>query len=61
MAGARQLGIDGITGSIKVGKRADLCVFDQDITTIATDHIYSARCLLTLMDGTARHDARNAT
>jgi hypothetical protein len=36
-------------------------VFDQDITTIATDHIYSARCLLTLMDGTARHDARNAT
>jgi predicted amidohydrolase YtcJ len=60
LAGARQLGIDSITGSIREGKRADLCVFDQDFTAIPTDHIYSARCLLTLMDGVARHDARTA-
>jgi predicted amidohydrolase YtcJ len=61
LAGARQLGIDGIAGSIKEGKRADLCVFDQDITVLPTDRLYSARCLLTLMDGVARHDARSAT
>ncbi|MEN9388658.1 MAG: hypothetical protein RLZZ255_1634 [Cyanobacteriota bacterium] len=60
IAGARQLGIDNITGSILEGKRADLCVLDQDLTTIRTDRIYSARCLLTLMDGVARHDARTA-
>jgi predicted amidohydrolase YtcJ len=60
LAGARQLGIDSITGSIREGKRADLCVFDQDLTAIPTDRIYSARCLLTLMDGVARHDARTA-
>jgi predicted amidohydrolase YtcJ len=60
IAGARQLGIDNITGSILEGKRADLCVLDQDLTTIGTDRIYSARCLLTLMDGVARHDARTA-
>jgi predicted amidohydrolase YtcJ len=58
VAGARQLGIDAITGSIKVGKRADLCVLDQDLTAMPTDRIYSSRCLLTLMDGVARHDAR---
>lgn len=60
LAGARQLGIEAITGSIKVGKRADLCVLDQDLTAVPTDRIYSARCLLTLMDGVARHDARSA-
>jgi predicted amidohydrolase YtcJ len=58
VAGARQLGIDAITGSIKVGKRADLCVLDQDLTAMPTDRIYSSRCLLTLMDGVVRHDAR---
>jgi len=60
LAGARQLGIDAIAGSIKEGKRADLCVFDQDITALPMDRLYSARCLLTLMDGVARHDARTA-
>ena len=60
LAGARQLGIDAITGSIKEGKRADLCVLDQDLTAVPTDRIYSTRCLLTLMDGVARHDARSA-
>jgi predicted amidohydrolase YtcJ len=61
IAGARQLGIDGITGSIKVGKRADLCVLDRDLTRLPADEIYSARCRLTLMDGVARHDARQTT
>lgn len=60
IAGARQLGIEAITGSIKVGKRADLCLFDRDLTTLPSERIYSARCLLTLMDGIARHDARSA-
>ena len=58
IAGARQMGIDGITGSIKAGKRADLCVLDQDLTQLPVDRIYNARCLLTLMDGVVRHDAR---
>jgi predicted amidohydrolase YtcJ len=60
LAGAGQLGIDAITGSIREGKRADLCVLDQDLTAISTDRIYSVRCLLTLMDGAARHDAGKA-
>ena len=60
LAGAKQLGLEATTGSLKVGKRADLCLFDRDLTTLPTDQIHSARCLLTLMDGMARHDARAA-
>ena len=60
LAGARQLGIDGITGTIKVGKRADFCLLDQDLTRLPSDQIYRARCLLTLMDGETRHDARSS-
>ena len=60
IAGARQLGLEAITGSIQVGKRADLCVFDRDLTRLPSDRIHSARCLLTLMDGRARHDSRRA-
>jgi predicted amidohydrolase YtcJ len=58
VAGARQPGIECMTGSIKVGMRADLCVFDQGITRLASDQIYSAGCELTLMDGEGRPDAR---
>lgn len=61
IAGARQLGIDAITGSIEVGKRADLAVIDRDITAIPTDAIYQTRCLLTLMDGIARYDGLGTT
>ncbi|MFM9103111.1 MAG: hypothetical protein ACKOPS_17975 [Cyanobium sp.] len=43
-----------------MGKRADLCVFDRDLTRLPSDRIHSARCLLTLMDGRARHDSRRA-
>jgi len=57
IAGARQLGLEAITGSIKVGKRADLCVFDRDLTSTSSDQIYAGRCLMTLMDGVVRHNA----
>ncbi len=50
-----------MTGSIKVGKWADLCVFDQDITRLPGDQIYRAACVLTLMDGEVLHGARKST
>lgn len=58
IAGARQLGLDAITGSIKVGKRADLLVCDRDLTTLPSDQLYDTRALLTMMDGVVRHDSR---
>ena len=61
VAGARQPGIECMTGSIKVGMRADLCVFDQDITRLPGDQIYRAACVLTLIDGEVLHGARRST
>ena len=57
IAGARQLGLEAMTGSIKVGKRVDLCVFDRDLTSSSSDQIDAGRCLMTLMDGVVRHNA----
>ncbi len=39
------------TGSLEVGKRADLVVVDRDITAIPSDRIGETRVLLTVLDG----------
>lgn len=51
LAGARQMGLEAITGSIRVGKRADLVLLDRDLTAIPTEDIHRTNVLLTLMDG----------
>jgi predicted amidohydrolase YtcJ len=48
---ARQLFLDRETGSIEVGKRADLAVWDVDPLTAPLDRVKEMRCLLTLLDG----------
>ncbi|MDG1713485.1 MAG: amidohydrolase family protein, partial [Woeseiaceae bacterium] len=39
------------TGTIEVGKRADLIVLDRNLFNIPTTEISEAKVLLTLMDG----------
>ena len=43
--------IEKETGSITVGKAADLVVFDKDLFKIAPQEIESAKVLLTLFAG----------
>ncbi len=48
--------LDDETGSIEVGKLADLVVLDRDIEAEPTDRIGEARVLLTLIEGVPVHD-----
>jgi predicted amidohydrolase YtcJ len=48
------------TGSIEVGKRADVAVFDRNIFEAPTDEIASARCLQTFVDGQRVYAAADA-
>jgi predicted amidohydrolase YtcJ len=44
-------GLDAETGSIEVGKAADLAVLDRDLFSVPVDQIHRQRVLLTLLEG----------
>ncbi|PEK27947.1 amidohydrolase [Bacillus wiedmannii] len=48
---AKALGLDNITGSIKVGKSADMVLLDEDITKMSADKIPNAKVLVTVLQG----------
>ena len=51
LASAEILGLDKITGSIEVGKSADIIVLDKNIFKIDPWRIHTANVILTLIDG----------
>ena len=52
--------LEGETGSIEVGKRADVAVFDRNIFDAPVDEIASAKCLQTFVDGERVYAAADA-
>ncbi len=54
---ARLLHQDNMTGTIEVGKFADLVVIDRDITELPVDQIGAAQVMATLLQGEAVFDA----
>jgi predicted amidohydrolase YtcJ len=44
-------GLDDVTGSIEVGKLADLVVLDRDLFDRGAGEIHEARVALTLVEG----------
>lgn len=48
---AHQMFMDGITGSLEPGKRADVAVWDTDFYAAPTPAIKDAACLMTIFDG----------
>ena len=56
MAGARMLGIADVTGSIEVGKRADLILLNQDIFEVWVTEIPKTEVLMTMFQGEVVHD-----
>jgi predicted amidohydrolase YtcJ len=51
---------DQYTGSIELGKRADLAVFDRNVFAHPTDEIAGTRCLMTYVDGQQVYAAADA-
>lgn len=49
--GARQMFLEDKIGSLEVGKRADIAVWDRDLYSVLTDQIKDMKCLMTLLDG----------
>ncbi|AQS39515.1 putative TIM-barrel fold metal-dependent hydrolase [Shewanella psychrophila] len=54
---AASLGISDITGSIEVGKSADLAIIDSDITQLPVEEIVYAEVIMTLLQGKTVFDA----
>ncbi|MFF2241249.1 amidohydrolase [Bacillus thuringiensis] len=48
---AKALGLDNITGSIEVGKSADMILLNEDITKKSADKIPNAKVLVTVLQG----------
>lgn len=48
---ARQMFLEREVGSLEVGKRADLAVWDRDPLRVPTAELQGMRCLLTVFDG----------
>jgi predicted amidohydrolase YtcJ len=49
--GSRQMFLENKIGSLEVGKRADIAVWDRDLYSVATEQIKDMKCLMTLIDG----------
>lgn len=49
--GARQMFLENKIGSLEVGKRADIAVWDRDLYSVPPDQIRDMKCLMTLLDG----------
>ena len=49
--GARQMLLENKIGSIEVGKRADIAIWDRDLYSVPIDQIKELKCLMTLFDG----------
>jgi hypothetical protein len=49
--------LDDITGSIEVGKRADLVVLDRNLFELPAEELLHAKALLTMVDGERVHAA----
>jgi predicted amidohydrolase YtcJ len=49
--GSWQRFLENKIGTIEVGKKADIAVWDRDLYAVATDQLKDMKCLMTLVDG----------
>jgi predicted amidohydrolase YtcJ len=49
--GSRQMFLEQKIGTLEVGKKADIAIWDRDLYTVPTDQIKDLKCLMTLFDG----------
>jgi predicted amidohydrolase YtcJ len=55
--GARQMFLENKIGTLEVGKRADIAIWDRDLYAVPSDQIKDMKCLMTLLDGEVVYSA----
>ena len=58
---ARQMFLENKIGSLEVGKRADIAIWDRDLYSVPSDQIKDMKCLMTLLDGEVVYGAAGST
>lgn len=48
---SRQMFLENKIGTLEVGKKADIAIWDRDLYSIPIDQIKDLKCLMTLLDG----------
>jgi len=54
---ARQMFLENKIGTIEVGKRADIAIWDRDLYAVPSDQIKDVKCLMTLLDAEVVYSA----
>jgi len=49
--GSRQMFPENKIGSLEVGKKADIAIWDRDFYAVPTDPVKDLKCRMTLFDG----------
>jgi hypothetical protein len=58
--GSRQMFLEDKIGTIEVGKRADIAVWDRDLYSVSSEQIKDLKCLMTLLDGEVIYTSHNS-
>ena len=54
---ARQMFLENKIGTLEVGKRADIAIWDRDLYAVPSDQIKNVKCVMTLLDGEVVYSA----
>jgi predicted amidohydrolase YtcJ len=58
--GARQMFLENKIGTLEVGKKADIAVWDRDLYAVPAEQIKEMKCLMTLLDGEIVYSSDNS-
>ena len=58
--GSRQMFLEDKIGTLEVGKRADIAVWDRDLYSVSNEQIKDLKCLMTLLDGEIIYTSHNS-
>ena len=59
--GSRQMFLENKIGTIEIGKKADIAIWDRDLYAAPTGQIKDLKCLMTLLDGEVVYTSANSS
>jgi predicted amidohydrolase YtcJ len=59
--GSHQMFLNDKIGTLEVGKRADIAVWDRDLYSVSNEQIKDLKCLMTLLDGEVVYNSHDSS